>query len=59
MSLNLRWAWLRAVEWINWPSFITQPVVPVVLYFFDWWWMVLAVVALGYVWSATVVPWFV
>jgi hypothetical protein len=43
----------------NWPSFITQPVVPILLYFFDWWWVVLAVSVVGYVWSATVVPWFV
>jgi hypothetical protein len=32
-----RWLWLRAVEWAAWPSFITQPIIPILVIFFDWW----------------------
>jgi hypothetical protein len=35
-DLNLRWCWLRATEWIRWPYFIPQPVVPVMLVFWLW-----------------------
>lgn len=31
---NTRWTWLRAIEWINWPLFFSQPIIPVLLYFF-------------------------
>jgi len=55
----VRWAWLRAVEWIGWPEFISQPVVPTLLYFLPWpsifsWLVVLAVA-----WRAFVVPYHV
>jgi len=30
---NLRWAWLRAVEWRHWPLFISQPIIPLLFYF--------------------------
>jgi hypothetical protein len=33
---NLRWAFLRAAEWRHWPLFISQPVIPVFLYFYPW-----------------------
>jgi hypothetical protein len=33
---NVQWCWLRAVEWIRWPYFISQPRAPVMLLL--WWW---------------------
>jgi hypothetical protein len=33
---NLRWCWLRAVEWGNWPMFVSQPLVPVALVIWPW-----------------------
>jgi hypothetical protein len=33
---NLRFCWLRAVEWGNWPTFISQPVVPIAILFWSW-----------------------
>jgi len=51
---NLRWAWLRAVEWINWPLFISQPIVPVLLYFFDWSPIVVSAVLISYLWRLVV-----
>jgi hypothetical protein len=43
--------WLRAVEWANWPSFLTQPLVPILLIFF-WWPLVLAgIIVLDLLWA--------
>src|SRR5579872_858521 len=28
---NLRWCWLRAVEWGAWPLFLSQPIAPIIL----------------------------
>jgi len=45
-----RWLWLRAVEWSSFPAFISQPVAPILFIFFPWYFVVLAVVALGFIW---------
>jgi hypothetical protein len=37
---NLRWAWLRAVEWGRWPIFLSQVYAPVLLLFISWKWVV-------------------
>jgi hypothetical protein len=31
-----QWLWLRAAEWANLPSFVSQPIVPIFLIFFYW-----------------------
>jgi hypothetical protein len=47
-----RLLWLRAVEWANWPSFLTQPLVPI-LFIFLWWPYVLAgVLVLDVLWAS-------
>jgi hypothetical protein len=56
---NLQWAWLRAIEWIDWPLFMSQPVVPVLLYFYDWPWILVAVLLTTLLWRVTVLQWFV
>ena len=56
---NLQWAWLRAIEWIGWPLFMSQPVVPVLLYFYDWPWILVAVLLTTLLWRVTVLQWFV
>ncbi len=53
---NVRWSWLRAIEWVNWPLFVSQPVVPVLLYFFPWPGVVGTVVLVSFLWRAFVVP---
>lgn len=53
---NLRWALLRAMEWRNWPLFISQPLVPILLYFYPWPWVVGLVVLITVVWRIIVVP---
>ena len=42
----MRVSWLRAVEWLKWPSFVLQPLLPI-LYFSVPWRLVLAAVVLA------------
>jgi hypothetical protein len=56
---NVRWSWLRAVEWIGWPLFLSQPVVPVSLYFYSWPVVIGAVVVIAFAWRAVIVPFWV
>ncbi len=56
---NVRWSWLRAVEWIDWPIFLSQPFVPVFLYFYSWPVVIGAVVVGAFAWRAVSVPFWV
>ena len=47
---NLRWALLRAIEWKHWPLFLSQPIVPVLLYFYPWPWVIGLVFVATFVW---------
>lgn len=53
---NVRWSWLRVVEWLGWPLFLSQPVVPVLLYFYSWPVIFVGVVVLTFIWRALVAP---
>lgn len=46
-----RWLWLRASEWTTWPSFVSQPVVPLMLVFYPWFYVLLGVVVLDVLWA--------
>ena len=56
---NTRWSLLRALEWIEWPLFLSQPVVPVLLYFYPWPWVLGAAVLISLMWRLLVVPSFI
>ncbi len=47
---NLTWSWLRAVEWLNWPFFLSQAFVPFLLLWLDWKAVATAVLMLNYLW---------
>ena len=47
-----RWLLLRAIEWSNWPTFVTQPIVPVLFLIFPWYYVVLVLVLTAFAWSA-------
>lgn len=47
---NLRFCWLRAVEWLNWPVFVSQTVAPILLLWQDWRTVVLMVLICNYLW---------
>ena len=53
---NLRWAWLRAMEWREWPLFMSQPIIPILLYFYPWTWVIGSIVLLTFLWWLIVVP---
>jgi hypothetical protein len=46
---NTRWCWLRAVEWINWPIFLSSSIVPLLLLF--WKWQIVALILVGCNWT--------
>jgi len=51
---NLRWCWLRAVEWGRWPIFLSQPIAPVLLMFLPWQHVVIGVALLNVLWAVFV-----
>lgn len=48
---NVRWSHLRAMEWGFWPIFISQPIAPLAIVFFDWWRVVIGVLIIGILWA--------
>jgi hypothetical protein len=46
-----QWLLLRAMEWKNWPSFISQPVVPILLIFYPWFTVLAGVFLLDVIWA--------
>jgi len=46
-----RWIHLRALEWSAWPTFISQPTVPVLLIFFPWHIVLIGVLCADAVWQ--------
>jgi Sel1 repeat len=48
-----RWSRLRALEWIQWPLFVSQPIVPVLLYYYPMLWdrMVFGLIVLNVAWQ--------
>lgn len=46
-----RWLFLRATEWTNWPSFLSQPIVPVLFIFYPWYFVLLGVFFLDIIWT--------
>jgi hypothetical protein len=51
---NLRWSYLRAIEWASWPAFLSQGVAPIALLFTSWIVVLGAVYGLNILWAVTV-----
>ncbi|PIU53602.1 MAG: hypothetical protein COS90_05250 [Deltaproteobacteria bacterium CG07_land_8_20_14_0_80_60_11] len=47
-----RWLWLRAVEWANWPSFLSQPLAPILFIFFWWPYVLAGILVLDILWAS-------
>jgi hypothetical protein len=47
-----RWLWLRAVEWANWPSFLSQPLAPILFIFLFWPYVIAGIFFLDIFWSS-------
>jgi hypothetical protein len=48
---NQQWSVLRAMEWEALPAFISQPIVPVLLIFFQWYFIIGAVLVASWLWA--------
>lgn len=48
---NARFCLLRAMEWGNWPAFVSQPIAPIAFLFFPWKDVVLATAVLNVLWA--------
>jgi hypothetical protein len=48
---NVRWCWLRAVEWGRWPIFLSQSIAPVLLAFLSVPVVILSFVGLNLLWA--------
>lgn len=46
-----RWIHLRAIEWSGWPTFISLPVVPVLLVFYPWPVILIGLLCVDFVWQ--------
>ena len=51
---NLRFCWLRAVEWDAWPFFLSQPIVPALLIQVVWWKILVGLSAIQIMWTGFV-----
>ena len=56
---TIQWAWLRAVEWLAWPLFLSQPVVPILIANYPWVWVIAGVLAANFIWRATIATFYV
>jgi hypothetical protein len=48
---NLRWCWLRAVEWDAYPFFISQPLIPLLFAIFFWWKILIGLFLAQFLWT--------
>lgn len=46
-----RWIQLRAIEWSGWPTFISQPILPVLLIFYPWHIVLIGLLCVDFVWQ--------
>ncbi len=47
---NQQWAFVRAIEWADWPLFSSQPLAPALLVVFPWYYVLLSVVGVNSLW---------
>jgi hypothetical protein len=53
-ELESRWLLLRSIEWVNWPLFISQPLVPILLWYYEWQPVVVAVLVVTLLWRLAI-----
>jgi hypothetical protein len=53
---NLRWTLLRAVEWREWPLFLSQPIIPISLCLYPWTSVIFALTFTTFLWWLIVAP---
>jgi hypothetical protein len=53
---NLRWTLLRAIEWKEWPLFVSLPIIPVLICFYPWFLVIGGITIITFVWWLIVAP---
>lgn len=48
---QVRWSWLRALEWASWPLFMSQVVAPFLILYCPSWLVILWVIAVNIAWA--------
>src|SRR5437588_223240 len=43
--------WLRAAAWTNWPTFVSQPLVPILFTFYPWYSVIVGLFVLDVLWA--------
>lgn len=43
--------WIRAIEWCNWPAFISGAAVPILLLWITWWKVLVGVIIINSLWA--------
>jgi hypothetical protein len=56
---NLMWSHMRAIEWNAWPSFISQPIIPILFLFCPWLTVIISLVVVNLLWALLIRPHFV
>ena len=56
---NLMWSQMRAIEWNAWPSFISQPIIPILFLFCPWSTVIISLVVVNFLWALLIRPHFV
>jgi len=51
---NARWLLARSIEWVSWPLFISQPLVPLLLLRYDWQPILVAVIVATILWRVAI-----
>jgi hypothetical protein len=46
----MRLCWLRALEWLSWPAFLSQPVLPMLYLFWPWYSVLIGVAIVSIAW---------
>jgi hypothetical protein len=48
---NKRWCYMRAAEWVQWPLFVSQPIIPLLLFFTAPVTIFAGIILVGWLWS--------
>lgn len=48
---NLKWSWLRSIEWGAFPVYLTQPIIPVLIFFIDWKIVIGFIIVINWLWN--------
>lgn len=48
---NSRYCLLRAIEWGQWPIFVTQPIIPILFLFYPWESVVFGIIIINFLWG--------